>query len=397
MSAAPIGGPYLTKTSVIAAALVAIMGTIVVIRLFTGLGEVTNLNNGFAWGLWIAYDVVAGTALACGGYAVALVVYVLNRGRYHPLVRPALLASMFGYGLGGLSVLLDIGRWWNFWHILWPSYFNPNSVMLEVALCIACYTMVLFLEFAPAITEWLVAVTRARGGLTFLVSKTLHRILNRVVFVFIALGMLLPTMHQSSLGTMLVPFGNYVHPLWQTPILPALYIVSAIGLGYAVVMFEATLVTNRYRLPTEARILAFMVKYMLCANSLYLILRLGDLAFDGKLGLVFTSGGLSVAFLAEIFLFALPVVLMLPRANRIVPRLQFISALSMMVGAVMYRIDGYLVAYHHVGWHYFPSVPEILLSGGMIAAEVLGYALLIKLLPVLHLPVGRAAAAPIHQ
>ncbi len=81
--------------------------------------------------------------IGCGGYAIALVVYVLNKGHYHPLVRPAILASMFGYSLGGFSVLVDISRWWNFWHILWPTYFNFNSVMIEVALCISCYTTIL--------------------------------------------------------------------------------------------------------------------------------------------------------------------------------------------------------------------------------------------------------------
>jgi Ni/Fe-hydrogenase subunit HybB-like protein len=160
----PLGGPYITRTTVIAAFMVAIMGILVLIRLCFGLRSVTNLNDGFPWGLWLAYDMVAGSAIGCGGYAVALVVYVLNKGQYHPLVRPAILASMFGYALGGVSVLVDISRWWNAWHIVWPAYFNLNSVMIEVALCVSVYTMVLMLEFAPPVVEKAVEWTGRWGG-----------------------------------------------------------------------------------------------------------------------------------------------------------------------------------------------------------------------------------------
>ena len=103
-------------------------------------------------GLWIAFDVVTGTALACGGYAVALLVYILNKGKYHPLVRPAMLTSALGYTLAGVGVGLDVGRWWNLWRVpLFFWHWNLNSVLLEVALCIMAYIVVLWLELAPAV------------------------------------------------------------------------------------------------------------------------------------------------------------------------------------------------------------------------------------------------------
>ena len=255
MSTKPLGGPYITPTTIIAGLMVALMGTLVLVRFVFGLSTVTNLNDGYSWGLWLAYDVVAGTAIGCGGYAVALVVYVLNKGHYHPLVRPAILASMFGYSLGGFSVLVDISRWWNFWHILWPTYFNFNSVMIEVALCISCYTTILILEFAPAVLEKVVGWTGRRQDNLHNLASIIHKVLDKVLFIFIALGMTLPTMHQSSLGTMLIPFGNFINPLWQTPILPGLYLLTALSIGYAVVMFEATMVSDRFARPSEARIL----------------------------------------------------------------------------------------------------------------------------------------------
>ena len=206
----PIGGKLLTPFTIILAAFVAISGYYLVKRFIFGFDAAAAFNDGYTWGIWIAYDVVIGTAFACGGYSMALLVYVFNKGEYHPLVRPALLASMFGYCLGGASVIIDLGRYWNVWHMFSPAYAQVNSVMLEVGLCVAFYCMVLIIEFSPAFLD--------RLGLS-----GLKKWLEKYMVFFIALGILLPTMHQSSLGTMMIVFGHQVHPLWQTNLLPLLF------------------------------------------------------------------------------------------------------------------------------------------------------------------------------
>jgi Ni/Fe-hydrogenase subunit HybB-like protein len=379
----PLGGPYITRTTVIAALMVAIMGILVLIRLCLGLQSVTNLNNGYPWGLWLAYDMVAGSAIGCGGYAVALVVYALNRGQYHPLVRPAVLASMFGYALGGVSVLIDISRWWNAWHIVWPTYFNFNSVMIEVAVCVCVYTTILMLEFAPAVVEKAVEWTGQRGGNLHALTTSVQKVLNKIIFVLIALGMTLPTMHQSSLGTMLIPFGPLLNPLWQTPVLPALFLLTALCMGYGVVMLEATLVSDRFARPSEARILGLLSRYMIGMLIAFLGIRWGALIYEDKLSSLFTSGGLSLAFLAENALYLIPVIVLWPEHRRMAPRYQFIAAMCILSGGILYRLDAYMIAYGRAGWHYFPSVPELLVTFGMIAVEVLGYVLIVKFFPVL--------------
>jgi len=379
----PLGGPYITRTTVLAAALVAIMGVLVLIRFCFGLGSVTNLSNGFPWGLWLAYDMVAGSAVGCGGYAVALVVYALNRGQYHPLMRAAVLASMFGYALGGVSVIFDMSRWWNAWHIFWPAYFNLNSVLIEVALCVSIYTMVLMLEFAPPLVEKLVEWTGRRGGKLNTAATTLEKVMNKTLFVFIALGMTLPTMHQSSLGTMLIPLGPLLNPLWQTPVLPALFLLTALCIGYGVVMLEATLVSDRFSRPSEANLLALLSRYLIGAVIVFLAIRWGSLVYQGKLHFLFTSGGLSFAFFAENALFLIAVVLLWSKQRRLAPRYQFIAAMCILSGGILYRLDAYLIAYGRAGWHYFPSVPELMVTFGMIAVEVLGYVLIVKFFPVL--------------
>ena len=133
---------------------IALVGLSFLVQRFAeGMGSVTNLNGGYAWGIWVVYDIIVGTALACGGYALAITVYVLNKGKYHPLIRPAVTASLLGYGLGGVGAIIDMGRWQQFYNILLPWNMNFNSVMLEVGLCVMAYILVLTIEFAPAFLE----------------------------------------------------------------------------------------------------------------------------------------------------------------------------------------------------------------------------------------------------
>ena len=129
------------------------------------------MNDGFALGIWIAYDVVVGTAIGCGGYAVALLVYALNRGQYHPLVRSALLTGAFGYTLAGTSVMIDLGRYWNTYNLFLPWRMNFNSALFEIAMCVMAYTTVLWIEFSPAIIEKFkpgMAQVQSTGGCSFL-------------------------------------------------------------------------------------------------------------------------------------------------------------------------------------------------------------------------------------
>ncbi len=377
---APVGGKLITPWTLFLAVLAAIAAVVLVDRLAHGLGAVTNINDGFPWGIWIAYDVVIGTAFACGGYAMALLCYIFNKGEYHPLVRPALLASAFGYSLGGASVIIDLGRWWNAWHIFSPVYAQPNSVMFEVALCVAAYICVLWIEFTPTFLEKL--------GL-----KNIKHKLNKVLFLFVALGVLLPTMHQSSLGSLLVVMGYQIHPLWQSPILPILFLSSALTMGFSIVIFEAVIAGRNFGRPVETSLLAKVAFVMRGMLALFVAVRLVDLAVRGQLGHAFDGDLRSHMFLIEMLLFVLPI-FMLGKRRRGSLRALFVAAVSMLLAGALYRIDAYLVGYlTGSGWNYFPSWSELMLTVGIIAAEVLGYIILVRILPVLHAAPKTAAGA----
>ena len=385
----PVGGPVLTTPVKILGALAVLGLVLIAYREATGLGAATAMNDGYPWGFWIAFDVVVGTALATGGYAVAILIYILNRGRYHPLIRSAILTSALGYTLGGIGVMLDLGRFWNttklplFWN------WNLNSVLLEVALCISLYTLVLWIELSPAFLErW----REAKNERLRKVSRKGLPIIERAMPWLLALGLLLPTMHQSSLGSLMILSGPKLHPLWQTPLLPLLFLLSCIGMGYAAVVIESTLSTSVFRLRDETPVLAGLSTAMLTVLGLYLVVRVVDITARGKLPLVFAGDGYSLLFLLEMLLFIAAIVMLLMKEKLTDAGHLFRTAMVVVTAGALYRFSTFLIAYRPAvgGWHYFPALTEILITLGLVSAEVVAYIFVVKRFPVLS-----SARAPV--
>ncbi|NBC32176.1 MAG: Ni/Fe-hydrogenase cytochrome b subunit [Alphaproteobacteria bacterium] len=371
---APLGGRFISLPVVIMALFAMVAGFYLYHRFVYGLGSVTNLSDGYPWGIWIAIDLVVGTALGCAGYVMALMVYILNKGEYHPLVRPAILASLFGYGLGGIAVMIDLGRYWQGYNMMLPWLTNVNSVMLETALCIAAYITVLMIEFSPVFLE--------RLGMTRVREK-----LNRFLFIIIALGVLLPTMHQSSMGTILVVLGHQLSPLWQTPLLPLFFLISALFMGFAIVIFEAVMSSVGFRRPLEGEVLGKLTGIMAWVMLGYLVLRFLDVVYRGSFGLAFDGSTQAIMFWLENLTAVIAVALVLPKANRFKPHLMFVCACMILVSGTIYRVNCYLVGYDPGdGFLYFPTVGEIMVTLGIFSLEILLYIAFVKNLPILHTP-----------
>ncbi|MDQ7086999.1 MAG: NrfD/PsrC family molybdoenzyme membrane anchor subunit, partial [Acidobacteriota bacterium] len=206
--------------------LLMILFSVVLVRRFTGgLGAVSNLSDEMPWGLWIGFDLLSGVALAAGGFTITAIVYLLHLDRYRPIVRPALLTAFLGYLMVIAALLVDLGRPWNIWHPL--IFWNPHSVMFEVGWCVMLYTTVLFLEFLPLVFE------------RFRIQRALTLWSRYLTPPLVIAGVLLSTLHQSSLGTLYVIVPGKLHPLWYSPILPLLFFVSAISLGLAMTSVES--------------------------------------------------------------------------------------------------------------------------------------------------------------
>jgi Ni/Fe-hydrogenase subunit HybB-like protein len=367
----PVGGRVLTPVTVVLGLLVLIALWILAQRFAFGLGAVTNLNNGYPWGIWVVYDIVIGTAFGCGGLALALTVYIMNKGQYHPLVRPAVLASLFGYALGGFSAFFDMGRYWNFYNIFIPSNMNLNSVMLEVGLCVFAYVLILAIEAAPPVLE--------KFGMKNMLAR-----LNKVLFLVIALGVLLPFMHQSSLGSLLISAGGKVHPLWQAnEMLPLLALLSAIAMGFSIVIFEASLSALGLKHPMDKPLLAGMAPIIVGLLGAFLAVRFGQLLLSGEFGAIFTSGTLSLAFLIETALFVFPMVVLLNPANRTRAKLLFVAALALLLAGAVWRMNAFLIGFQPgPGYSYFPSTQELLVTIGLVAFEVVAFIVIVKIFPI---------------
>lgn len=387
-----IGGPIFTKPFRVLMVVGAVGGVVILWRFIAGLGATTGMNDGYPWGLWITFDVVIGTALACGGYAVALLVYLLNRGQYHPLVRPAVLTSALGYTMAGFGVFIDIGRYWLIYKV--PIFFwqwNLNSVLLEVALCVMSYIVVLWIELAPAFLEkW----QTSSQPLLRRIAATTKPVLDRALLFILALGILLPTMHQSSLGSVFLITTTRMHGLWHTAFLPLLFLLSCVAMGYAVVVLEASLSSLLFRRPSESKMLASLAKAIVPLLLLYLGIRWVDLLVRGRGNLIVAFDGMSLLFWVECLVFLVPAVMLLSPKIRSHPGHLFRLAMLMILAGALYRFDTYLVAYDPgYGWSYFPAVPEILATLGVIAFEIMAYVVIVKQYPILS---GRPATAPAH-
>ncbi len=368
----PLGGRLFTPTFLFCLLFFIIALFLLAKRFMYGLGAVTNMSDGYPWGLWIAFDVVVGTAFGCGGYAMALLIYVFNKGEYHPLIRPALMTSLFGYSLAGLAVFIDVGRYWQMYNIFLPWYINPNSVLLEVALCIGAYVVVLWIEFTPAFLQKMGADSAKKS-------------LEKIMFIFIALGILLPTMHQSSLGTMMVVAGSKLSPLWWTPWLPLLFLISCIFMGFAIVIFEASATSTRYKIADESHMLSKLSGIFPWMIGIYLLVRFADVAVRGHLGLAFKGDLMGNMFLLENLLLLVPMCILFMPASRNNARVLFFSAISIILAGTLYRFNCYLIGFNPGGgWTYFPAAGEILITVGIVSLEIMAFLWFVKRLPIYH-------------
>lgn len=376
---APVGGDVLTPGIRKLLWVVALGAVAAAWRFAFGLASVSNLSDGYPWGVWIALDVVTGTALGCGGYAVAILVYILNKGEYHPLVRPALLTSLLGYGLAVVAVTIDLGRFWDLWKVPVFVWRWTHSPQLEVALCVATYVAVLFVELSPAAFErWR---TDGSAGLKRFAASA-SRVVEKYLVWIIALGMLLPTMHQSSLGTMMILPATKLHPAWWTPWLPLMFLVNCVLMGYGAVVLESHLSARAFGREAETGMLSRLTKVALGVAIGWTAFRVLEVVVAGDLPSL--VGPMALPFLVEVGLNVAAIVVLASDEKRRRPAEQFRAACLLVLGGTVYRINVYLVAFNPgPNWSYFPAVPELLITLGIVALEVVLYVAAVKRFPIL--------------
>lgn len=340
-------------------ALVGLGAAVATARFYFGLGATTNLGDGNAWGLWVGFDVMGGVALAAGGFIVTAVVYIFKLERFHSIVRPAVLTAFLGYAAVAFSLLFDLGLPWNIWHMM--VYWNPRSALFEVGWCVMLYLTVLSLEFLPVPAEEFPRLAKVRN---FLVRFRLPLVL---------LGIGLSTLHQSSLGSLFLIMPYRLSPLWYSPVLPLLFLVSAIALGMMMVIFESHFTAFVYRRKPESDLMASFAGAVRWVLALYLALRFGDLLVRHQARYLHAADVRTFLFWFEICVIAvIPLVLFSIPKVRHSREGQWAGAAVGVFGVVFNRIDtGGLAHLRPNGGFYVPAWTEVAITVGIVSAATL--------------------------
>lgn len=368
-----------TPFNVVCGVILVIGLLLTVLRFTGGLAAVTNLDNNYPWGLWIGFDLMAGVALAAGGYTTSAACYIFGMKRFHSAVRPAILTGFLGYALVVLSLNYDVGRPWR---LPYPFIMQrgTTSLLFEVAACVALYLTVLFLEYSPAALEWL--------GL-----KKLRNVLVKITMVLTIFGVVLSTLHQSSLGALFLIAPSKLHPLWYSTYIPVYFFISSIIAGLSMVIFEGSLshkyfhdkMDATYRAEHDGLVLGF-AKAASFVMAGYLIIKVIGIAVENQWSLLGTPYGLW--FLVELIGFvALPCYLYAVGARDKNLKLIQITSIIAVVGIVLNRLNICLIAFNwYLPWSqkYIPHWGEVMLTLAMLTFGVLVFKFIVTKQPIFY-------------
>jgi Ni/Fe-hydrogenase subunit HybB-like protein len=360
------------------AALILAVGIPVTIYRFTyGLASATNLSQSSPWGIWIGFDVLAGVALAAGGYTVSTAVYVFGLEKYRPIVRPALLTGFLGYFFVVVGLLVDLGSPWRLPVPIFVSH-GTMSVMFEVAWCVALYLGVLAFEFLPPFFEWL-GLSKARA---FVASLALPATI---------IGLMLSTLHQSSLGGLFLLAEGKIHPLWYSSYIPIFFFVSSLAAGLSMVIVEGALSHRAFHDQIDPKryvdmdaLTVGLARGAAVVLFSYFFLKLQGLIDGGRWDLLGTAYG--AWFLVEILGFVLAPALIFGwgARTRNVALVRWTAAWTVL-GIVVNRMNVAVVA---MNWSrpesYYPQWMEVMVSVTIVTIGVLTFRWIVNRMPVLR-------------
>ncbi len=370
------------RLSPLVAVLLTLMGiafVVAVIRYALGIGAISDLSYSYPWGFWISFDLFTGVAISSGGFLMAATVYIFRLKQYQPLLKPSILTAFLGYIMVVIALLVDLGHPERIWYMM--IHWNHTSVLLEIGICVMSYLTVLAIEFAPVVLHGLKREKPAK-------------LLHRFIMPFVILGVVLSTLHQSSLGSLLLIQPAKLYPLWWTPILPILFFISAISIGISMIVLESSLSSRYFHRGLEVQLLEKLSRAIPIVLVVYLVVRFAELTLADDLRYLFTSGFMSLLFWIEILLGSvIPILLFSRQSIRTSPNGLLYSAIVLLAGMILDRFNVSWLAVRHPdplsyvptfmsNVHYIPSLPEISISVGILSAGILAFGLAVTYLPV---------------
>jgi Ni/Fe-hydrogenase subunit HybB-like protein len=377
METAPRTG-WLTPFNVIAGIILAGGAVILAIRFTFGLASVTNLTHTYPWGLWIGFDVMSGVALAAGGFVTSTAVYLFGMKEYRSVVRPALLTGFLGYVLVVLGLIADLGRPW---HLPYPFIRSagPTSALFEVSLCVALYLTVLLIESTPAFFEWL--------GL-----KWWRRLVGSLTIVLTVFGLLLSTLHQSTLGAMFMVTPTKLHPLWYTSHIPVHFFISAVAAGIGMVIVEGMFSHRAFKSQIETshehheKMTLGLAKGGAVTLMIYFSVKVMNLALENEWSLLLTGWG--AWYLVELLGFVLlPCLIFMVAYREQRPSLARTAAVITVIGVVLNRLNVSMIAFN---WNqtmeapYVPHWMEVWVSVALVTLGVVVFRWIAMRMPIMY-------------
>jgi Ni/Fe-hydrogenase subunit HybB-like protein len=340
-----------------------------IVRFSKGLGASTNLTNQFPWGLWIGFDILCGIGLAAGGFTIAAIVYIFHIKRFYPILRPTILTAFLGYIMMIFGLLFDLGQPWRIWHLL--IYWNPHSVLFEVGWCVMLYTSVLALEFSP------IAFERLGWGKP-------REWIRKVTIPLVIAGVILSTLHQSSLGSLYLIMPEKLYPFWYSPILPFLFFLSAVAAGCAMVIFESHLSFRAFGHRLKLDLLADLGRVMLVTLIVYGILKIQDFSGRGVWAYIFQNRIETQLFWLEALIGVIaPIVLLSIKRIRLSARGLYYASICTITGFMLNRLNVTVTGMEaSSGVHYFPSWMEISITLAIVATGFFVFSLAVRYLPI---------------
>lgn len=361
---------------VLAFALIGLMAFSMIYRLTQGLGPATNLNDQWPWGLWIAFDDLCGIALAAGGFFTVFVAHILNLKQYKYIARASLITAWFGYVVVALGVLMDLGRWYNFWRpfVSW----GYHSWLFVVLLCVIGYQAVMTLQFGHIFFERVNA-------------PRLKEIFDKILPVIFVAGLVIGFLHQSALGALYIAMIDRQNPLWWSMLIGLFFFLSAAFVGPAMCVVEGVLASKAYKkdFRHEVPLLAPLLKAAMWLMIIYLVLKVIDLVYRGHFLDMFNGSTPSNLFLLEMVIgVVIPIILLAKKHIRESVPGMVTAAVLMVIGVMLNRMNVVFTSmYQAMGGWYFPHWMELSISIGLVSLLIMAYCFFVenfKIMPEEH-------------
>lgn len=351
----------------VVAAIILLAGLVATVqRFYFGLGAATNLSDEWPWGLWIGFDVISGVGLAAGGFTITAIVYIFNLKQYHCIVKATVLTAFMGYVLVGVALLWDLGKYYDIWHAL--VYGNHHSAMFELAVCVASYLGVLALEFASIAFgkfKWM------RKPVGFLKS---------IYILLVIMGVLISTLHQSSLGTLFVIVPGKLHPLWYTKLLPIYFFVTSIAAGLGMTIVESYLSWRGMGHEAPTHILANLARGMVVIQLTFAVAQFEGLFVGGKMGYLVDGSYESIMFWIETAVWTVIPAIIVFNRNWVRTRVGvFAAGFSYVLGFLLNRVNVTITAMEgYAGTRYMPTWQEVAVSASFVVVAFIVFRFAVK-------------------